>query len=324
RLRLVSAPPPKDIRIMLMSDLNSRYGSTEYEPEVYRTLSFIPVCQPDLIICAGDMIAGQKRTLTKEQIQAMWRAFDSKIAQPIYESNIPFAFTLGNHDASGSKAEGVYIFQNERELAQQYWQQQINKLKINFVDKNNFPFYYSFIQQDIFYSVWDASTHLVGDEQLIWIENSLKSPIAQAAKMRLVIGHLPFYPVAVGRDKYGGYLAQAEQLRKLLEKYNVHTYISGHHHAYFPGKRGKLELLYNGALGGGPRQLLDRKLPPRKTFTLMDIDLTSLKTIYTTFDLKNLEIVANTELPEIISSPQGKILRRDVNLQNSGVSTNYF
>jgi len=48
----------------------------------------------------------------------------------------------------------------------------------------------------------------------------------------------------------------------LLERYHVH--ISGHHHAYFPGHRGQLELLHTGALGSGPRPLLNSNLAPQK------------------------------------------------------------
>ena len=56
--------------------------------------------QNDLVISAGDLIAGQKASLTAPQVQAMWAAFDQSVRGPLAQAGIPFAFTLGNHDAS--------------------------------------------------------------------------------------------------------------------------------------------------------------------------------------------------------------------------------
>jgi len=86
-------------------------------------------------------------------------------------------------------------------------------------------------------------------QQLTWAEKSLASRTAQRTKMRIAIGHL--YAVAVGRDETGEILDNADQLRFWNVTMSIH--IGGHHHAYFPGHRGQLELLHTGALGSGPR-----------------------------------------------------------------------
>ncbi|MGK7939647.1 MAG: metallophosphoesterase [Crocosphaera sp.] len=302
------APIKGDVRIVVISDLNSQYGSTDYDPEIDKAISLIPQWKPELVLCGGDMVAGQKRSLTKQQIEAMWSAFDVHIAAPLRQAKIPFGLTIGNHDGSGSISRGQYSFQQERNLAAAYWNNPNHNPGLNFTDKGNFPFYYSFKQQDIFYLVWDASTHIINQKQLTWVNNSLNSSDAKQAKLRIAIGHLPLYPVAVGRNSGGNYLARGEQLQSLLEKYNVHTYISGHHHAYYPGKKGQLELLHIGALGGGPRQLLNSNLPPQKTLTVIDISLTSEKTIYTTYSMKTLEVIDIQTLPKSI----GQIIRKDL------------
>lgn len=302
----------RDVRIVVISDLNSQYGSTTYEAEVSKAIALIPGWQPDLVLCGGDMIAAQKRELSEAQIQAMWVAFDREIAAPLRRQGIPFGFTIGNHDGSGARSQGKYIFERDRQLARDYWRNPEHNPGLQFVELANFPFYYSFIQKDIFYLVWDASTATINKEQLTWVENSLRSATAQEAKMRIVIGHLPLYAVAVGRDKAGEYLAHAEQLRSLLEKYGVHTYVSGHHHAYYPGKKGSLELLHTGALGSGPRRLLNSNLPPQKTLTIVDIDLKSQNTIYTTYEMKSLSVLDIQTLPKMIIGPNGKIIRRDL------------
>ncbi len=309
----LQAPPRGEVRIVVISDLNSQYGSTSYEPEVDRAIAFIPDWKPDLVLCGGDMVAGQKSSLTKSQIEAMWAAFDRHIASPLRKSHLPLGFTIGNHDGSGAVVQGKIRFQSERDLAAAYWNNSQHHPGLQFVERAGFPFYYSFTQNDIFYLVWDASNDRIPAQQLTWVEKSLASRTAQEAKMRIVIGHLPLYAVAVGRNKVGEVLAGADKLRSLLERYHVHTYISGHQHAYFPGKRGQLELLQTGALGSGPRQLLNSNLPPIKTLTVVDINLNSASTIYTTYNMETLSVIDARILPRIVVGFNGWVLRRDVN-----------
>lgn len=48
-------------RIVVISDINGSYGSTEYNPRVKQAVERIQDMQPDLVISAGDMVAGQKQ-----------------------------------------------------------------------------------------------------------------------------------------------------------------------------------------------------------------------------------------------------------------------
>ena len=54
-----------------------------------------------------------------------------------------------------------------------------------------------------------------------------------------------------------------------MENGRVQAYISGNHHAWFSRRRGQLDLLPLGALGSGPRSLLDGEAPAQQTFTLL-------------------------------------------------------
>ena len=312
-------PPHKDFRIVVISDLNSQYGSTKYEPEIAKAIALIPKWQPDLVLCGGDMIAGQKRSLTQAQIHVMWTAFDRNIAQPIREYNLPFGFTIGNHDGSGAIVKGKAIFANERELAAAYWNDPQHDPSLNFIDRANFPFYYSFQAGDIFFLVWDASTANISSQQLTWVKKTLASPAAQRAKMKIAVGHLPLYPVTAKKNKPGEYLTAADRLRSLLETHQVHTYISGHQHAYYPGKKGQLELLHAGALGQGARQLLDSNLPPQNTITIVDIELDSNQAVYTTYDIKTLETIPEKRLPRRIKGKNGVVYRRDLDGDRSSI-----
>ncbi|WP_052055654.1 metallophosphoesterase [Myxosarcina sp. GI1] len=309
-------PPRSDVRIAVISDLNSAYGATDYEPEIDRAIALLSLWQPDLVLCGGDMVAGQNPALTEPEIKAMWQAFDDHVAAPLRQAKIPFGFTIGNHDASSALGiEGQYLFQQERDLAQAYWQDPQHDPGVRFVDRFEFPFYYTFEHQGIFFLVWDGSSSKIPANKLAWVEKTLASRQAQQAKMRILLGHLPLYGVAVGRDEAGEVMDNADRLRAMLEKYNVHTYVSGHHHAYYPGHRGKLQLLHTGILGSGIRPLLDSSLPPQKTITIVDInfDLQALST-YTTYDMQTLELIKKEQLPRFIAAHNGIILRHDIEL----------
>ncbi|NJL38715.1 MAG: metallophosphoesterase [Leptolyngbyaceae cyanobacterium SM1_4_3] len=307
-------PPRGDARIVVISDLNSQYGSTDYEPEVDKAISLIPFWAPNLVLCSGDMVAGQDAFLPRAQVEAMWAAFDQHVAAPLRNASIPYGFTVGNHDASGALAsDGTLLYQQDRDVAAAYWNNPSHNPGVEFVDRAGFPFYYTFQQNDVFFLTWDASSAIVPQEQLDWAEQALESEAAKAARLRIVVGHLPLYAISVGRDEPGEYLNRADELRALMERHNVHTYVSGHHHSYYPGHRGQLELLHSGILGSGTRPLLNGNLAPQKTLTVIDVSLESQETTYTTYDMRTMELVDMQQLPRLIVGPNGMVLRRDVN-----------
>ncbi|MGB7248602.1 MAG: metallophosphoesterase family protein [Phormidesmis sp.] len=312
------APPRGDVRLAVISDLNSEYGSTDYRQEVITGISLLPDWQPDLVICGGDMVAGQSISLSASEIEAMWNAFDEKILSPIRTAGLPFALTIGNHDASsyqeGGPNSGNYLYVLDRQETAKYWEGHQSDTDLSFVEASGFPFYYSFKQNDIFYLTWDASSANVPPEQVAWADRILASPEAQNARLRVVLGHLPMYAVSQRRDRPGEYLNQADELRQLLERHNVHTYISGHHHAYFPGKAGQINTLHAGALGSGPKSLLSTTKAAFQTLTIVDVFLESASTVYTTYNMNTLEVVEPQSLPRQIVGPNGRELRQDVAL----------
>ncbi len=307
-------PPRGDVRLAVISDLNSAYGSTDYEPEVDLGINLLPFWQPDLVLCGGDMVAGQKASLTATQIQAMWEGFDQHVAAPLRRYRLPFGFTIGNHDASAAPAiNGGFLFQRERDLASQYWNRPEHHPGVQFIDRSQFPFYYSFVAKNIFFLAWDGSSSRLPVDKLAWVEQALTSPAAQQAQLRILIGHLPLYGVAVGRDEPGEVMDQADALRAMLEQYNVHTYISGHHHAYYPAHKGQMQFLHTGILGSGPRPLIAGTAAPRKTLTVIDVQFDSPeRTRYTTYDMQTLQPIPFDQLPRSLTAHNGLLLRRDV------------
>jgi len=323
----------------VISDLNQAYGSTTYDPEVDQAVALMEFWQPDLVVCGGDMVAGQSLSLSTPELQAMWGAFDDHVAAPLRRMGIPFGFTLGNHDGSGAVGEGGgYVFQNDRDVAAAYWRNPAHDPGLEFVDRTHFPFYYSFQvrspQVNGFFLVWDGSTAEIPPEQRAWVEKSLASPPATQAQVRILLGHLPLYGIAEGRNKPGEVLEGGDALGAWLERQGVHAYISGHHHAYYPAHREDLQLLHAGLAGSGPRRLVGQDSPSPKTVTVMDItyggggsspgsqpanpedprspDRAQPQITYSTYALPSLEPVTLEDLPRFVLGYTGRVLRQDV------------
>jgi 3',5'-cyclic AMP phosphodiesterase CpdA len=308
----VGLPPRGAQRLVLISDLNSSYGSTTYIPEVDRGVSLIQELRPDLVICAGDMVAGQKEGLSAAQLAAMWAAFERRVLAPIRRANVPFLPAMGNHDASSLRQGGGYRFAADRQAAERFWRPRQGQLGLYFADAGGFPFFYSVRQGDLFVLVWDASSATMPPEQLRWAEQALTSPSARTARRRLVVGHLPLQGVAQGRDGGGNVLAGAAALRQLLERHGVQAYVSGHQHAYFPARLGRLDLIHLGALGSGPRRLLGRSESPYQTLTVLDLPAGGGAALETTLNLRSGALVDRRQLPAQLVDGSGRALpRRD-------------
>lgn len=305
-------PPRGDLRIAVISDLNSGLGSATYEWQVDSIMQRIPrEWRPDLVVCGGDMVAGMGVSDTST-ITKMWAGFHQNIVTPLRKNNVPFAFTIGNHD-------GLRSYPVEREALSKYWHDPSHQTGLAFVDQSHFPHYYSFRSGNTFFISWDASSSEITDENLKWVSAQLESLEAKNAKMRMVIGHLPIYSVAQERDSKGNVLENGDALRKLLEKHNVKVYISVHQHAYYPGKRGRLQLLNCGAAGSGPRRWLSTDKQPVNTITLMDVFYQKDTITYTTYDIKQREVSDMSvfdyrELPSSINGVNGLIVRNDIKI----------
>ncbi|MEO7282544.1 metallophosphoesterase, partial [Gelidibacter sp.] len=308
-VEIPETPQRGDLRIAVISDLNSGLGAVDYEWQVDSIIQRIPrIWKPDLVISGGDLIAGMGISET-EHLQRMWDGFTKHIAEPLNKKGIPFAFTLGNHD-------GPRSYKIEHDFARSYWNQSVNKPDLDFVDDSHFPNYYSFVKNDVFFVSWEASSPIITEENLKWMEEQFQLPAAKNAKFRFVMGHMPLYSVAQERDSKGDVLENPERLRALLERYNVHTYISGHQHAFYPGKRGKLQLLNTGAAGSGARSWLTQELPPTNTITIMDVFYDSGEIDYTTYEIKekkasDMQVFDIQKLPSAIFGVNGHVLRND-------------
>ena len=299
------------MRAVLISDLNASYGSTHYPDEVGLAVQYITgTWDPDFVMVAGDMVAGQSTQLTDSTVRAMWEAFDSVVAAPLRAARIPLVVTLGNHDASAYPAHA-----RDRRMAAEYWRGSPAAARLSFVDSEHYPLRYSVRYGDVFVIAWDATNQesAADDELLDWLRRSLTSADAVGARHRVVLGHLPLYAVAQGRDRAGEILKDGDTLRERLEEWGATLYVSGHHHAYYPARRGGLDLLHAGAVGDGPRQLLGSREAARNTVSVLDFLPDSVAiTTYAIDAGAAPEMVPIESLPPLICSTSGWVARRDL------------
>ncbi len=233
----------RGLTFAVVSDLNSHYGSTDYRKEVHAAVKWlVDDVHPDLVISTGDMVAGQRAGLDYE---AMWQGFHRAVTRPLIRAGIPFAITPGNHDASAGAA-----YQKERVIFVDQWRRY--RPKVHFVDDAFYPLHYAFVMGPALFVSLDATlTGPIDEHQRAWLRRVLDAH--KDKKVKIVFGHVPLYPFA---GKVKNEILADTKLEALLDEYDVDLMITGHHHAYYPGRRGHLRLLGMACLGSGARKLV--------------------------------------------------------------------
>lgn len=255
----------RSFRFVAISDLNGPYGSTTYNEHVHASVGLIREMQPELVLSAGDLVAGQKRGLTEEQLRAMWEGFNRAVAVPLRQAGIPFAPVAGNHDASGYPA-----FENERLLFRDHWREEEQRPELDFVDDEHYPLYYSFQHKGSFFMALDVTTlEPLSPELWEWMTRQLAN--ARDYDLRFASCHVPPYPVSHGREREIIASPDNERLRRLFVENNVDVFFTGHHHAYFKGRKKGLNLVSLNCAGSGPRPVIGTDEPQHQSFVVVDV-----------------------------------------------------
>jgi 3',5'-cyclic AMP phosphodiesterase CpdA len=261
-----AAAPP--LRVAVISDLNGDYGSTEYESTVDGAVRRILTLRPDLVISTGDMVAGQRRPhLTRAEVEAMWRAFHRHVSDPLAKAGIPLAVTPGNHD--GSAYPG---FELERHIYGEQWQ--ARRPTVAFLDAAHYPYYYAFAVADVLFVSLDATTlGELAPEQMAWLRGLLPRQ-GGGYRQRIVFSHVPLWPFTQGRERE---FIGDPALERLLRDARVDLYLSGHHHAFYPGHKDGIHLVSQSCVGAGPRRLIGSAERSARSITLIEIDGAGLR-----------------------------------------------
>lgn len=253
-------------RVAVVSDLNGSYGSKEYGQAVHGGVRFLTdELKPDLVISTGDMVAGQRAGL---DYAGMWAGFHAAVSNPLAAAGIPFAVTPGNHDASGSAK-----FVNERVQFVSEWQARVPDVK--FVDRSFYPLYYAFeVGPALFISMDATTTGPIDNDQRVWLRGILERHKDKAVK--IVYGHVPLYPIAQGREHE---IMDDAALENMLVEYGVDMMITGHHHAYYPGRRGALRMVGMSCLGSGARRLVGTEEVSEQSIAVVEFSAKGIESL---------------------------------------------
>lgn len=289
--------PGRSYRIVVLSDLNGSYGSTEYSSTVHAAVSRVIAMNPDLVLSTGDMVAGQMAGLDYE---AMWDGFHAAVSDRLATAGIPFAVTPGNHDASAYSS-----FAMERSTFVAEWQ--VRRPDLEFVDDAHYPLRYAFrLGPALFVSLDDTTVGHLGSEQMSWLEDLL---ITHDAAVKIVYGHVPLYPFAVGRETE--YIGDAN-LENMLNRHEVDLFLSGHHHAYYPGRRGSLRLVSMACQGSGPRALIGGDGSVSRSILLFEIDADGIHELDAYGGSGYDQPIARATLPPYVNEGELRIDRDDL------------
>lgn len=287
------------VNLAILSDFNGAYGSATYPAALHRAVKTIGDWKVSAVLSAGDLVAGQKASLSASQRQDMWQGFERDVRGPLARQNVPFISTLGNHDA-GLAAD--------RQSALDYWKTRpLPQLQ----ERSQFPFRYSLTLEggQVFLVSLDASRAKLGGEQLAWLRTQLATPAAKTAKIRLVLGHLPFAAVTTDKNKRGEVLAEARALRQILREGRVLLYLSGHHAAFYPGRVDGVAQLASGGIGG--RDYLGTRGTARSTVSLLSLDLRRGTADVSAYDIDANSWIETEALPNTLHGLGGPLQRAD-------------
>ncbi|GEM_PF-2341403 len=225
------------VRFNAFADMNVSTDGT-YSSHTQAIVNQMTSQKPSAILGLGDYINGESRSLSESTYVKMWKAFDKKVVAPIEAAKIPFLPSPGNHDA---------YYSHERELYQEFWN--TYKAQVEYVNDRNFPFYYSFIKDGVFFvSLDNANYSKLSDRtaQLNWLKEQLSSARAQSARARIVYGHIPLYSIvstsANSSTIYENGVLKSERringsftLEAILLNHRVDLVLFAHSHGFFPG-----------------------------------------------------------------------------------------
>ncbi len=142
------------------------------------------------------------------------------------------------------------------------------------MDDTHYPFYYAFAARGVLFVSLDATTvGLLSREHMDWLGDLLDKHGGDYAQ-RIAFSHLPLWPFAQRRER--DFIGDPK-LEQLLRKAGVRLYLSGHHHAFYPGHKDGIHHVSQSCLGAGPRKLIGTSARSPRSFTLIEFDQRRLR-----------------------------------------------
>lgn len=249
---------PRSFRFCVISDSNSTYGSIAQGAGVSAAMkAIVERLKPELVVHNGDMVAGQKKSLDKERIEAMWNQYFQAVADPLALAGIILAPVGGNHDASaGFKDRDIFISR---------WTESPRVPNLDFSCREEFPLFYSFNYKGASFVVLGAvNGHMKAGE----VETAVKLLERSAGKPLFVFNHVPFEKL---HRKNHGRLAPEDRLYAIFIASGVDLFFSSHYELYFRGFYKNLPVVSTGVLAAVDRRLLGTDVPQGMSFVAIDV-----------------------------------------------------
>jgi len=290
-------------KIVIISDINGSYGSTTYHKRVSKAVEAIIELQPDLVIGAGDMVAGQKQPLLDQaHLDRMWASFNLVVGGPLKKSGIDFIISPGNHDASAFPKFGL-----ERERFKAQWKNRLPGAPL--LDGSDWPRRYAlWLGEILIISIDGTRPGRLQKADLELLRTTLKREGSRAQSI-LVVSHLPQWPLAQGREKD---IITDPALTALLAQHEVDFFISGHHHVFYPGiDNSGVKHLAVGPLGGNARKFVGQTGREPFSFVILDTCAGGYR-IYAKKAPGFTEEISFSSLPERIKGEGGFLQRLEL------------
>lgn len=288
--------------VALISDLNGRYGSVGYDDRLGVAIETIERADPAFVVVTGDMVAGQRRPpLERDELAAMWAAFNEAVADPLQAAGIPLAVTPGNHDGSGYPQFAV-----EREVYEAQWRGRAWGLEL--LPGSEWPRRYAARWGDFLLVTFDGTrSGPLPDDERDFVARMLAAH-RDDARCTIVFSHLPLWPITRGREHE---IIEDGALLDLLHAQGVDVFASGHHHAFYAGTdaAGMLHLSV-GALGGNPRPYVGTEGRPPHGFALLTLEGDAL-TVFARTAPGFVDDDGAVRIPDEIAGPLGVLRRVD-------------
>lgn len=140
-----------------------------------------------------------------------------------------------------------------------------------------------------------------------WLDQQLAQ--AQAFPARIVFGHVPLYAYAFPKENE---VIGDPALDELLRRHRVSAFITGHHHAYYPGRRGEVRFVSTACLGSGQRTLLGDSERSVRSYLELEIDASGIISLEAWRYPGFTEVIERATLPASVGEGAERIVRDDL------------
>lgn len=224
------SPVPQPWRFVVLGD--TRTAGLKPPQVTYDIVAQARNANPEVVLTVGDMI---KAMGDRESVREQWRNWRAAVTPLGARHILP---TPGNHDVEGNRWATDLFVEAFPELPEN-GPPDLKRLTYSFDFKD---VRFISLNSEIF-----GDPHHLGDEQLAWLEEQLRS---NTNRYTIVFSHDPAYPVGphIG-SSLDAYPADRDRLWDLLAQYRVTAYIAGHEHLYNHRKVNDVEHIIAGTSG---------------------------------------------------------------------------